>query len=334
MAVVDSTAPASQAERFQVIEIDEGNAGDMRQLFARVFDKPMTEAWWQWKYRQSNGHGIGVWAGKELIAHYGGAGLEVVFNGKPVRAVQICDVMVAKTARHAVRQRSPLFLATRTFLERFVGYDRQFPLAYGFPSNRALQMGVHLGFYAVVGSMCELKITSPKPRLRDWLFRLEQTDPDQSGFHAGEIDLLWEQMLRSLPSAVLVKKNAARLRYRYLDHPEHRYHLWLLKHRLSGKARAAMILKEEQERILLMDVIGDCKHLNMSLQHAGIAVQQRWHKPLVFWLSTAQAEKLQITGTEIKPLPISTPANIWTAGPTPDELRDRWWLTAGDTDYL
>jgi hypothetical protein len=31
---------------------------------------------------------------------------------------------------------------------------------------------------------------------------------------------------------------------------------------------------------------------------------------------------------------ITTPANIWTPGPAPEELNDRWWLLAGDTDYL
>jgi hypothetical protein len=141
-------------------------------------------------------------------------------------------------------------------------------------------------------------------------------------------------MLRSMPAAVLVQKNAARMQYRFLQHPEHHYHLWLLQHRLTGKVSAAVVLKEENERILLMDLICARAHVAQTLRRTALAVQRRWPQPLAFWLSTAYAEQLQLDGMERHALAISTPANIWTQGPSPEQLMNRWWLTAGDTDYL
>ncbi len=331
---MDPVTPVSHHNRFRLDEIRAGNAGEMCRLFGQVFGKPMSPAFWHWKYPHSGGHGIGVWDGDELVAHYGGAGVEVVLDGQLVHAVQICDVMVSPKVRQGVRKQSPIFLATSTFIDRFVGYGEEFLLGYGFPSNRALQIAVHLGFYAEVGKMSELRFPKVAARISDWLYRWQPVEPDQFTSHVGTVDLLWQQMQRSMPEAVLVKKDAARMSYRFLQHPEHRYHIWLLQQRFTGKTVAAVVLKEENDRILVMDIVGARSSFNQVLRQLAIAARRRWPQPLVFWLSTAYAEQLQIAGMETTMLPISTPANIWTKGPSPEQLMNRWWLTAGDTDFL
>ncbi len=52
--------------------------------------------------------------------------------------MQIADLMVDPDVRHAVRSRSPFYLSGKMFLESTVGYDNDFLLAYGFPSDRAM----------------------------------------------------------------------------------------------------------------------------------------------------------------------------------------------------
>ena len=83
-----------------------------------------------------------------------------------------------------------------------------------------------------------------------------------------------------------------------------------------------------------MDLIGSQAHFATALRQLALAVKRRWTQPLVFWLSSVHAEQLQIAGMQRQALPISTPANIWTKGPAPAALMNRWWLTAGDTDFL
>lgn len=331
---MESPTSISHPGNFRVDEIRAENAGEMCHLFENIFGKPMSAACWQWKYPLSGGHGVGVWDGDELVAHYGGAGVEVVFEGKLVHAVQICDVMVSPKVRHAVRKHSPMFVAASTFIERFVGYGQEFLLGFGFPSNRALHLAEHLRLYEVVGTMSELSFPAVTSRLSDWLYGWRQIEPDSVAACADTLDALWQQMQASMPAAVLVNKNAARVNYRFVQHPHHRYHLWLLRQRLTGQVLTAVVLKEEPEQILLMDLIGSQAHFATALRQLALAVKRRWTQPLVFWLSSVHAEQLQIAGMQRQALPISTPANIWTKGPAPAALMNRWWLTAGDTDFL
>ena len=182
--------------------------------------------------------------------------------------------------------------------------------------------------------MSELRFPAVTARVTDWLYRWQPVEPGNFSAQAAIVDSLWQKMQRSLPAAVLVQKNAARVNYRFLQHPDHIYQIWLLQHKLTGKVSAAVVLKEEDERILLMDLICARPQVEETLRRTALAVQQRWTQPLAFWLSTAYAGQLQVEGMERHALAISTPANIWTQGPSPEQLQNRWWLTAGDTDYL
>lgn len=309
----------------------------MRRLFERIFGKPMSEPFWRWKYDQDCGHALGVWQGDVLVAHYGGIGADIVMDGQAKRAVQIVDVMVDPSVRNAVRKTSPFFLATSTFLERFIGYQQPYLLGYGFPSHRHLHLAEHLKLYAPVGEMSELVFpAAPPATLCSLFYQWEPLTSQNLPAHADDLNRLWQDMQQSLPTAILVRKDAARLRYRYLEHPEHQYELFLLRKRLSGEAVAVVVLKPEAERILLMDAVAALPLLPNALHLAARLAWRRWQLPLAAWLSTAQVKRMQLPArlVQVKPLPICTPANIWTAGPSPAEIKDRWWLMAGDTDFL
>jgi Acetyltransferase (GNAT) domain len=334
---VETVQPLSQVSSVRLGEIQLDNAAEMRELFERVFGKPMSEPFWRWKYLNGNGHALGVWQGDVLVAHYGGIGADIVMDGQAKRAVQIVDVMVDPAVRSAVRRTSPFFLATSSFLERFIGFSQPYLLGYGFPSHRHLQLAAHLRLYAAVGAMSELHFpTAPPVTLRDALYQWKALPAPAFAAQAAEFDQLWQRMQQSLPAAIIVRKDAARIRHRYLDHPEHAYQLWVLRHRLTGTAVATVVLKVEAARVLLMDVVGPLPVLARVLRLTARLAWQHWQLPLTLWLSTAQVEKLQLPAQhlQVNALPISTPANIWTAGPPPAELQDRWWLMAGDTDFL
>lgn len=315
-------------------EVTASNAGEMRALFAEVFGKPMSEAFWHWKYRAGRGHGLGVWDRDKLVAFYGGIGADIFFDGKPALAVQIVDVMVLAAARNSVRSQSPFFVATSSFLERYIGNSQPYLLGYGFPSDRHLQLARHLGLYAPVGGMRELTLLPAARRLTDRLLYIEPLTINNFDRYAPLLDSLWQRMQASMPTAILVRKQANWLKHRYMQHPEHEYRCWLWRQRLTGKPFALAVVKPEAGRILVMDVIADATDYAKAVRLTAIRASREQTTPMVFWLSSAWQQRLQLDALPAKQLPISTPANIWTEGPAPERLQDRWCLTAGDTDYL
>jgi hypothetical protein len=51
------------------------------------------------------------------------------------------------------------------------------------------------------------------------------------------------------------------------------------------------------------------------------------------WVTASHVRHLSHGAPSVTPLDLAVPANVWTRGPGPDELRGRWWLMAGDTDF-
>jgi hypothetical protein len=324
------------ATSFRVGDIDFANAAEMRELFASVFGKPMSEAFWSWKYQDGHSHGLGVWDGDTLVAHYGGVAADIIFEGKPARAVQIVDVMVVPAARYGVRTQSPFFLATSTFIDRYIGYGQPYLLGYGFPSDRHMKLAQRLELYARVGGMSELTMHGGARMPADWLLQRRTLTDDNFPQYAAAIDSLWQRMQTSLPAAaILVRKDAERIHYRYFQHPEQRYRLLWWQNRFTGKPFAVAVVKEEPTRALLMDIVADAADFPRVLRLVANNMAREHNLPLVFWLSSAWVERLQLGGlAAVKALPISTPARFRTEGPQSEVLQDRWCLTAGDTDYL
>ncbi|MFZ9509570.1 MAG: GNAT family N-acetyltransferase [Burkholderiaceae bacterium] len=323
-----------EAPLYRVAEVNADNAAEMRALFERVFGKPMSETFWHWKYRPGRGHGMGVWQGDELVAHYGGVGMDILWCGTPSRAVQIVDVMVTPSVRHGVRTQSPFFLATSKFLERYLGYGNPYVIGFGFPSDRHLVLARHLKLYAKVGEMTEVTVDRPHRHWSDVLYRWSTLAPGDFARERATLDRLWQAMAASLPQAIVIRKDAERLQQRYLQHPEQRYELWLLRTRLLGTPLAVVAVKVETQRVFVLDAVCDQARLADVLRLAAHRAWQRYDVPLVAWLSSAYTAPLAAAGLRLSALPIVTPSNIWAPGPDPATLQDRWCLFAGDTDYL
>ena len=309
------------------------DAPAMRRLFAQIFNKDMSQAHWNWKYARPQSAALGVWRGDELVAHYGGMGLDIWYMGIPGSAVEICDVMVETSARQAVRKTSPFFLSTSAFLERYLGFDNPFMIGFGFPSDRHMALAAHLKLYAPVGKMAELTWELAAPPRVPLLLKIEAVTLASIAQQRAALDSLGEQQRDALPDRILIRKNAAFVEWRYLQHPDEPYEVLLVKHRLSGKAIGLCVLKVEAERVLWMDAVAPLQHLPALAQVARAAAWRLERRKLALWCSTPDVARFgAVASTQI--LDITTPTNIWTPGPLPEDLRDRWWLVAGDTDYL
>jgi hypothetical protein len=323
------------ADFTEVRLLSEDDAPAMRKLFREVFGEPMSQAFWDWKYRLNDGHAVGAFRGMNMIGHYGGVGVDISYFGKPAKAIQIVDVMVRPSARQAVRNSSPFFLTGSRFLGKFIGYDNPYLLGYGFPSDRHMRLASHLGLYDDVGHMLELNWNLQGVSVKPDLWH-KDVEVNRENFNKLKTSLrdLWDQQLQELAGEIVVVKNPAWLERRYLQNPERKYRSYLLSNRFGGKALGLIVLKEENERMLLMDLIGSRIHYPLLLQLAASKSIQAGRGRLGTWCGEAFASCFKAMGPQINRLPITTPANTWTAGPKPEELRNRWWLMPGDTDFL
>jgi hypothetical protein len=57
-------------------------------------------------------------------------------------------------------------------------------------------------------------------------------------------------------------------------------------------------------------------------------------RALKVWITASQLSRFPGQDGESRDLGIVVPHSIWTAGPPVDAVKDRWWLTSGDTDFL
>jgi hypothetical protein len=326
--------PGSEPAALSVRLLAESDAEAVCSLFATVFGHDLGQAQWRWKYRRPDAHAVGVFRGGELVGHYGGLGARIVCKGLPATAIQIVDVMVNPSVRHAVRKHSPFFLAASTFLEHFVGYEAPYLLGYGFPSDRHLRLAAHLGLYAPVGRMQELSWPCTAARGTGWRYRLQELDAGTFAAESSTIDALWEALRHDLRQAIVVEKTAAWIEQRYLRNPARRYRLFLLRRRFSGQALGFFVLKQEAERMQLMDCLASLEHLPLLLSGARALAQEAGCSSLYTWCPGAFVERFPREQLAQQALPISIPANIWTPGPAPATLQEHWWLLPGDTDFL
>lgn len=320
-----------EAPRWAVREAGDADREAIRGLFGEVFGHPLSEPMWQWKYGDGRGHATLVHRDGELVAHYGGMAREILYHGEPQRAVQIGDVMVKGSERGVLTRRGPFFLSCATFLERHIGYGRRYLLGYGFPEARAMKVARRQGLYDEVGRMEELRwpALSGRPRLFSRLSPISEAAGER---FAPAVDRCWSAMAATLGSeTILGVRDWDYLRHRYFAHPQNEYEMVLVSRRFGGEPLGVVVLRNEGERCQLMDLVGAQDHFPIVIHHARRVAARLGAKELYFWVTEAQAGRFA-DASRVE-LDMRIPTSVWTEGPSPEALRGRWWLTAGDSDF-
>lgn len=314
----------------RVLQADDMDA--VRTLFREVFNEEMSEELWRWKYARELSKGAVVLKDGRIVAHYGGLGRRVLLQGEPMLSVQIGDVMVAPSVRQSVRSNSPFYLAYTTFVDAYVGYGKFFPFGFGFPNDRAFRIAEKLGFYAKVGSMTEVSWTA----CRRWPAKLctaVTLTADTLAQHAPAIDRLWQQMAQDHAAHIIGVRDADYLAYRYFQRPGKDYRVLLLRQRLTRRPLAVLVLQERGDRLYLLDHVGALASLPRSIAFLQDLAARSGKTGVFTWCATHHAQHFAVAAATQQLLPISIPANIWTHGPGPEQLDNRWWLMPGDTDF-
>lgn len=313
-----------------------GSADDVliRQLFQKVFRQEMSEALWKWKYADGRATAMLVFRGDELVAHYGGLDREILFKGRPMKVVQIADVMVDPSVRQSVRTQSPFFIVCKDFQEVYVGENKRYAFGFGFPNKRHLKLAERLGLYAGVGEMLELSWQTRQFMMPGLSYKIETINVSNVERLREKINRLWRQFARHFKEGLVGIKNAEHIKRRFLDHPEKKYGVFLISNRFTAKPVAVMVLIAENDRLLLLDVVADLSKLKSLLAVAINIAHKSAKKELASWVPKAYVEAFNCHDARINDLDIQIPTNIWSKGPDPEQINNKWWLMAGDTDFL
>lgn len=312
--------------------LEESQTLELFNLFKKTFHHDMSPAIWQWKYRSNSSHEIGVWQENQLIAHYGGISRKILFFGQPQSAVQIGDVMVDATVRGMLTRRGPFFLMAATFPECFVGYGKPYLIGFGFPNERAMRVAERLGLYTEVGFMVEY---SWEPLSKFPLFntRLCLIDHNRIEFEKAAIDKCWQHMAEDLQEAIVGVRDWKYLQHRYLTHPHQQYLIALVRNRFSSGARGILVLRFDPEGCEIVDLIAPLAEIPLLVTHARRLASIHGATRVFCQITDNFSSHFAVTGGTHKSANIRIPATAWSNGPTPETLKNHWWLMSGDKDF-
>jgi len=303
----------------------------MQNLFSRIFQQEMPDALWQWKYATENSRAIGVWRDDKLIAHYGGIGRSILLFGKPENAVQIGDVMVASGERASLTRKGPFFLMTSTFIEYYTGYGRHYLTGFGFPNQRAMKVAEKLGLYGEVGEMVEL---SWQPQHRSPLVKTNLKPIDHvSKSNIKAVNQCWQKMAANMQTSIIGVRDWNYVLKRYLNHPTQPYQIILVKNRLFPSPRGVLILRYDNEECEIIDIIAPLTEIPLLITQARRLAALSKSSRLFCRITANFVSYFEHTDANEQPMLIRIPTNIWSAGPSVESLKNRWWLMGGDMDF-
>jgi len=304
-------------------------------LFEHSYGYRISPELWQWKYANKRGRNLVFIRDNQVVAHYGGMQRVISYFGKSEKAIQIGDVMVAKNERGVLKKKGLYFQITAEFLERFIGYDTEHLLGFGFPTPTALKLACKLDLYDIVDEIIELQYLAvqSRPSIKYGLLELNANNVDS---YAGKLNLLWEQIQLEYQNDIIVKRNWEYLKYRYYEHPVNHYRVFIMFSRLTQKTLGLLVFKyqKEQSRWLLLDFIAPQRYLSALFFQAGRIVKRLGKSEFTVWLTKSHVNRIPSNWIKKSKANISIPSNNWHSGPTTSVINGKWWLTAGDTDFL
>ena len=307
---------------------DSENETELLNLFRMAFGHEMPVKLWRWKYLGQDVFGALVRCDGQPVAFYGGMSRTISLFGIPAIAVQIGDVMVHPKNRGNLSRRGMFFQVATSYLEHFVGQGKAYPIAFGFPSERAYRLSVHLGLYDKVGEL--MQVSWPALQARpSYKVALRALSKDQ----ASVVNRLWREMAENLKEQVIGVRDWDYVQRRYLHHPTLDYRLYLAYSRVTGTPKGVFVIRVLDEALELVDVIGPLRNISL-LVHLLRRLSWSLGKSKAYtWITRQNAQLFAAATGEITSTGIIIPHNRWTPGIPASELLDRWWLMGGDTDF-
>lgn len=317
---------------FRLRPVTPDDCAQVQRLYAAVFGTTPGNEWYQWKYGAGQGEAVGLWdADGRLVAHYAGFPRNLVWMGAPVAAIQIGDVMVAPQLRGLLTRHGPFYHVCEKFFATRVGATKRFALAFGFPNERAIRLGVRLGLYDNAGPVHQL--VWPTRNLKPgWRWRWTEITPREFLAVAGPV---WTQMRADFTEYVLGARDATYFQWRFVTRPDRSYRFFALQRRPFGSTVALAVMRTAPGEAVLLDIIAPRGALTPLLRGAIGEAFRQGATALTAWASPAAVSALVPTGATV------AEQAAWLAIARASALPDAqdaaaipWWWLGGDTDFL
>lgn len=315
----------------QIRQATPADTPQVQALFQEVFKLPISPTMLHWKYAEGRGQSWGAWqADGPLLVHCGVFFRNILAAGKPARAAQLGDLMAsARKPSGLARQQSPFAGVIHTLLAAQACAENPDAICFGFPSERAMRLGERLGVFTQIDRIFKLGFT---PRTAGWradrciISTLDTTDTET-------INRLWLAMAADLQNELVGIRDAAYLRWRYLEHPTNRYQLFIVRRRWLGRPLGAFVVRGDGEERELLDLIGPLQHMPRLLEACRDWLGRTSGKRLDLWLSSRFAQRFGALADNCEQLEFRIMANPLGPAHILERFNEAWWLTGGDTDY-
>lgn len=301
------------------------------ELFVKSFGHSMNNALWDWKYGDGKGISVVGLSNKRIISHYGGIYRLINFMGQPIQGIQVCDVMVDRSARQSIERNGLFAYTAKGFLDSTLGYGSLNQIAFGFPSLRAYSVGERLGIYSKVEEIIQFKwqIKNHTPSLRTKLREISSVENC-----SGEIAILWYKMTLDLEDKIIGVRDAKYLVDRYENHPQFKYRIFVIRNRISSRALALFVLRKEENITKLMDFVGPLRYLPIAIRY-GRRLARDWACDyLLAWITSSNASLFRCEDAVEESAEIVIPTDAYVNKLPYSSVRNKWWLMMGDTDFL
>ncbi len=320
----------SKSPRWSIHLVSESDTAILQTLFFEAFDSKISSQLWSWKYFNRRGMGVLAKQDGKAIAHYGGILRTLQYFGQAITGVQISDVMVTPRERGLLTRKGAFFKVAAAFPEYFVGYHSHALVGFGFPNMRHMRLAELMGLYKEVGHINEL-LWKTQQRQPHGLIASRAIDP---GRDRNLVDKLWSSMAEGLRNAIVGHRNWDYMEHRYLNHPEIDYRVILVFRRFIKKPLGIVVLHQtSMTECHLVDLVSATDNLHSVVSQALRVVESWGCNTLKAWGSELVTDHLSSTHPEIIETDICIPTSVWTEGPSPEELKGKWWLMYGDTDF-
>jgi hypothetical protein len=130
-------------------------------------------------------------------------------------------------------------------------------------------------------------------------------------------------------------RDAAWLQHRYFGRPGLAYDVVYLRRRWTRRPVGLVVLRRHERHLEVLDLVGPPSAFPALIALARQRAAEAGLERVECWVTASHLHLLSaidppsFTAT---PMGITVPANVHTPGPVED-LKDRWFLLAGDADF-
>lgn len=305
----------------------------LQELFERVFKHPISSELLQWKYANRRGESwVAADVSGNIVMHCGLNFRDVLIGGERVRAAQLTDLMAPPKAQGLTRQESPFGKLMHRILCTLPRPDNPSGIAFGFPSDRAMRLGEHMGVYREVDRLMDLEFT-PLDVLDAGIAWREITHFTESD--NALVNRVWKAMAADFCEFSIGVRDSAYLKHRYLEHPEKQYSLLIVEKKglWRNTPIGLAVVGPGHERRELLDIICPSKSMKTLIQATQCWLTEKKGELLKLSLTERFARQLESFACRCTYTEFRIMGNPLSPAISTTRLERRFWLTGGDTDY-